>query len=257
MVSQYYWVCKSGKNIVTHINGKQVNLSMLIYHTKCKYLNGNISDCRSNNIITIVSQKGLKKFRINGYIGIYMPEHHRASKVNGCVYEHILVAEKMLGRLLLPTEVVHHIDKDRSNNSPENLMVFSTRNDHIAYHAGAEAILQDNGSYKCQVVKVIYKYKNILSTEDTKEESVEIINIKNKDICPECMKRLKSKDAKRCLECNKKYNRRNFPPKEELEQYIGKLSFVKIGEIYGVTDNSIRRWCKFYGLPYKKNSLNT
>lgn len=234
-----------------------MNLSMFIFHTKCRYLNGNVRDCRSSNVITITSQRGLKRIKINGYIELYMPEHYRASKSSGCVYEHILVAEKMLDRPLLPKEVVHHIDKDRSNNSPDNLMVFSTRNDHIAYHAGAEAILQDDGSYKCQVVKVIYKYKNLLSTEDTKEESIEIVNIKNKEICPECMQRLKSKGAKRCFECNKNYNRRNFPSKEELEQYIGKLSFVKIGRIYDVTDNTIRRWCKAYGLPYKKKQLNT
>lgn len=34
-----------------------------------------------------------------------MPEHHRAQKDSGCVYEHIIVAEKKLGRKL-------KIDKD-------------------------------------------------------------------------------------------------------------------------------------------------
>lgn len=127
-----------------------------------------------------------------------MPEHHRASKTSGCVYEHVIVAEKMLGRELLPDEEVHHKDKDRSNNDEDNLMVFASKNDHIAYHAGAEAVLQENGSYKCQIAKIVYRYNNILSTENPNQESVEIIEIKDKDICPYCAKRLKSKTAKRC-----------------------------------------------------------
>lgn len=47
--------------------------------------------------------------------------------------EHIVVAEKMLGRKLKSNECVHHIDEDRQNNSPENLQVM-TRAEHSAHH---------------------------------------------------------------------------------------------------------------------------
>ena len=61
-----------------------------------------------------------------------MPEHHLANK-SGIVYEHILVAEeKILHRLINTEEIVHHVDEDRGNNNPKNLMVFATKADHTA-----------------------------------------------------------------------------------------------------------------------------
>ncbi len=49
--------------------------------------------------------------------------------------EHRVVAEKMLGRKLLPGEVVHHINGNRRDNRPENLMVFQSQGEHARWHA--------------------------------------------------------------------------------------------------------------------------
>jgi hypothetical protein len=49
-------------------------------------------------------------------------------------YEHRIVMEEHLGRELLSTETVHHIDGDRLNNSLENLELVLSHSDHMAEH---------------------------------------------------------------------------------------------------------------------------
>lgn len=72
------------------------------------------------------------RFKNNGYMWIKKPEHPRADS-HGYILEHIVIAEKSLGRSLLPNEIVHHKDEDGTNNSPRNLKVM-TRSDHNCLH---------------------------------------------------------------------------------------------------------------------------
>lgn len=48
-------------------------------------------------------------------------------------HQHRVVAERKLGRQLLPGEIVHHDDEVKSNNSPENLEVI-TQSNHVRRH---------------------------------------------------------------------------------------------------------------------------
>lgn len=208
-----------------------------------------------------VPVKGFKnsgKTYLCGYIAVYMPEHKRAFKDNGSVYEHILVAEKMLGRELKDGECVHHIDGNRTNNSEDNLMVFSTNNDHIACHGGCEIIKQEDGAYKSKQKRFRYFYNNRTKEDiDNNIEDVGSITIipSGYDICPICKKRLKTYKAKMCIECRNKETRKNIPSKEELEKNIYNIPFTKIGEMYGVTDNAVKKWCRGYGLPFRKKDM--
>lgn len=49
-------------------------------------------------------------------------------------HTHRIVAEQMLGRPLKSGEVVHHIDGDKRNNHPLNLMVFPSQQKHALWH---------------------------------------------------------------------------------------------------------------------------
>lgn len=41
------------------------------------------------------------------------------------------------------------------------------------------------------------------------------------------------------------------------QEKIRILSFLKIGEEYGVSDNAVRKWCKSYNLPYQKSVIKS
>lgn len=85
----------------------------------------------------------------NGYVEIIVPGHP-ATNARGYVYEHRIVAEKKLGRYLRSDEVVHHIDGNKTNNSPDNLIVLSNE-DHATLHA----LLKSGMSYEDAIREVL------------------------------------------------------------------------------------------------------
>lgn len=68
---------------------------------------------------------------MQGYIWAWRPEHPRAN--NGRVKRCILIAEKMIGRLLQEYEIVHHINFNRNDDRINNLAVL-TKSEHSSYH---------------------------------------------------------------------------------------------------------------------------
>lgn len=76
---------------------------------------------------------GGKYFDSSGYVVLFMPDHPFCG-VKKTVLEHRFVMECKLGRYLTNEEVVHHIDFNKSNNDPSNLMLFKNQKEHMKFH---------------------------------------------------------------------------------------------------------------------------
>ena len=177
--------------------------------------------------------------KMGEYLCEFAPDHPRATK-EGNVRTHILVAERKLGRYLQSEECVHHIDENKYNNHPDNLMIFKTIADHSAFHKGVDAVCE-NGVWHCPNKR-----------------------LDSKEICPSCGINYKDAKAEVCIDCwsvlkSKFIKNTNVerPSKEELKSKLRICSFTQIGKEYGVSDNTIRKWCKFYGLPSSSHVIHS
>jgi hypothetical protein len=64
-----------------------------------------------------------------------MRQRYKRVRVNGRnTAEHILIAEKILGRPLKGSETVHHVDDDGFNNKPDNMVLCPNQQYHMLLH---------------------------------------------------------------------------------------------------------------------------
>lgn len=130
---------------------------------------------------------------------------------------------------LIPLEL-HHIDGNHYNNNLNNLKILCPN-----CHA-----LTDNYSGK-GTKKHEEKQKNIKENRD--------------NYCVDCGKIIR-RDSIRCKACSQKAQRKYIRPnRDELKNKIRKYSILSVGNMYGVSDNTIRKWCKYYNLPYKSKDI--
>lgn len=78
----------------------------------------------------MVAQDGTRRVSRDGYVRVKLP--------NGqWVFEHRHIMATVVGRKLRRGEIVHHVDGNRSNNAPENLVLCKSVRHHLdTYHKG-------------------------------------------------------------------------------------------------------------------------
>lgn len=110
-----------------------------------------------------------------------------------------------------------HIDGDKSNNSLENLRLLCPN-----CHSQTETF------------------------------GIGIRKIK-KYFCSECNAETAGY-KNRCVRCGHKSKRKtNRPSKETLEILISTTPMTTIGKQFNVSDNAVRKWCRYYQIPIPKN----
>jgi len=141
----------------------------------------------------------------------------------------------------IPLEL-HHIDGVNTNHCIENLQMLCPN-----CHA-----FTDNYRGKGKKEESLIVNENIIPIEIIKEIKVKEIKEIIPKYCLYCNKELigKSRKNKCCSqECSHKINGSKRPTSEELiSKFKELISFVAVGKFYGVTDNAIRKWCKFYDI---------
>jgi hypothetical protein len=167
-----------------------------------------------------------KKQRIikNGYVAVVDSEKLETASVEDYKYEHRLIAEELLDRPLKEGEEVHHLDENKTNNSPDNLLVLSGPM-HVKLHT--------------------WLSKNIITPKPEYAERKALGCIR----CAVCDKPVDHTE-KYCSRPCQDFGRRKAerPSKEVLALEIETTSMVKLGEKYGVSDNAVRKWAKSYNL---------
>lgn len=70
---------------------------------------------------------------------VYRPSHPKASK-SGDVYEHVIVAERALGRFMPAGSEIHHVDGNPRNNAASNLVICQDKAYHKLLHARTRVV---------------------------------------------------------------------------------------------------------------------
>ena len=156
----------------------------------------------------------------NGYYIIYKPEHPRSFKtksLRGYMYEHIFIAEIDYGRSLRDDEDVHHLDLNKFNNSPENLVILPARSHGRLHHwmTFNKIIPIQKIVKRCEVCDFplkVSEQEQFCSIDCLKNGRVSVIDSIGITQIKKDIKELKS--------------------------------IVKVGAKYNLSDNSIRKWLK-------------
>jgi hypothetical protein len=150
--------------------------------------------------------------RNNGYL-YFCDSSHPLVRPNGTVYLHRHVTSIKIGYWLSEDEHVHHIDGNKENNDPNNLMILNN---------------VEHGK---------------LTAYEKYGETVRVTIY-----CKVCGKETEGEKTGLCKDCYRFSTRLFNPSKEELEKLIWEMPTIKVAKIYGITDKAIERRCHILGI---------
>lgn len=150
----------------------------------------------------------------------------------GKAYEYIVVASKLLGRDILPNEIVHHRNGLKEDNREENLIVLDSKRTHSFLHGHGcdESFLRrmDNGAYTLND-------KALLLLNPVCVDCGTPVYKDNKfGLCPACASKKRRKVAR--------------PERDELARLVWEKPSTLLAKDFGVSDRTIGKWCKTYGI---------
>ena len=178
-----------------------------------------------------VFYKDRKRYNKNGYTVVEYPEHPNCFDSGSdimVVYEHILVAEKiLLDRYMLEGEVVHHLDFVRNNNSPDNLLVLSG-----PMHGKLHKWLS---KYE---FKPIGKHVERIHRGCVRCAVCEFPIYHNLTYCSHTCSNIGAVFKQAALRFS------NRPDKEVLEKLVWEVPSMHLGKRFNVSDTTIKKWCR-------------
>lgn len=163
-------------------------------------------------------------------------------KVQGALeFHHIQPDKKEYG--IAENGTCHDLEADLAE---ANKCILVCANCHREIHSGlySEQELFNKKIYDedfANQLRLDKKNKEAKTQYFCNECGVEITRYSKSGLCPSCW----HKKGRLC----------DRPTREELKSLIRTLPFTKIGEMFNVSDNAIRKWCVQENLPSKKRDI--
>lgn len=224
--SPLYYINKGGNSVLKECNPTYyIIIDGKMYHRRHIY--GKPEKELDENIFCIKNNMIFRKIKI-----YKNPVGYSVVSVGGRnLYVHRLVYRTFVG--VIPSRMeINHIDHNKENNSLENL--------------------------------------ELLTHSENLEKSAKFYGKRVRPRCKCCGRKIdysvKSVYCKKCRESKGIVDKYQYQPKMSLRRaerpdkfllagMILSESFLEIGRKYGVSDNAVRKWCKYYDLPFRKRDI--
>ena len=203
-----------------------------------------------------------KDWVMKGYKYVYKPDHpsaHKGGLLDGRILEHRMLAEDMIGRQLDDSESVHHIDRNRLNNDPANLVILDGRA-HTQLHQleslGIEPIM-DSIQFAHEGIGIQFdasklKKNQVVSQSHRSKRTIMLAS--EQMTCSKCGRPLSHKSVSSkprtglCPDCYKEKISSHIPSREDLIEILRGRSMEEVGREFGVSGKSVRKWADKRGI---------